>query len=50
MNGNTFLDTNILVFGYSFSELDRQRIAMTLIAEDNTFKPSLSTPEFHLSG
>ncbi len=32
-----FLDTNILVYSYSYSEKDKQKIAQSLIANSNSF-------------
>lgn len=37
MKDSVFLDTNILVFGYSYTELKKQRIARKLIAEQNSY-------------
>lgn len=37
MNDNVFIDTNVIVFGYSFTEPDKQRIARQLISESNSF-------------
>ena len=37
MNDNVFLDTNIIVFGYSFTEPDKQSKARQLISETNSF-------------
>ena len=37
MNGNIFLDTNILIYGYSFAELEKQHFARQLIAENDSF-------------
>ena len=37
MSDNVFLDSNVLVYSYSNSELDKQVIARKLIAESNSF-------------
>lgn len=37
MKDNVFFDTNILVFAYSYTELEKQRLARQLIAESNSF-------------
>jgi predicted nucleic acid-binding protein len=37
MSDNVFLDSNVLVYSYSNSELDKQLIARKLIAESNSF-------------
>jgi predicted nucleic acid-binding protein len=37
MSDNIFLDSNVLVYSYSNSELDKQSIARKLIAESNSF-------------
>lgn len=37
MNDNVFLDSNILVYSYSNSEIDKQDIARKLITENNSF-------------
>lgn len=37
MNDNVFLDSNILVYSYSNSEIDKQNIARKLITENNSF-------------
>jgi hypothetical protein len=37
MNDNVFLDTNIIVFGYSFTEAEKQSKARQLIAESDSF-------------
>lgn len=37
MNDNVFLDTNIIVFSYSYTEPEKQRKARQLIVESNSF-------------
>jgi predicted nucleic acid-binding protein len=37
MSASVFLDTNVLVYSYSFAELDKQRIARNCISENNSF-------------
>lgn len=37
MSDNVFLDTNILVYSYSTTEKDKQRISRKLIAESNSY-------------
>ncbi|MBO9561570.1 MAG: PIN domain-containing protein [Niastella sp.] len=37
MNDNVFLDSNILVYSYSNSEIQKQEIARQLIADNNSF-------------
>ena len=37
MKGNSFLDTNILVYSYSDTETEKQIIARTIISNNNTF-------------
>ncbi len=37
MNDRIFLDTNILVYSYSYAELEKQKIARKYIAEYNSF-------------
>ena len=37
MNGNVFLDTNILVYSYSSSEITKQAIARKIITDSNSF-------------
>lgn len=37
MNDRVFIDTNVLVMGYSFTEVDKQHIARKLIAGSNSF-------------
>lgn len=37
MNDNVFLDSNILVYSYSNSEIPKQEIARRLIADSNSF-------------
>ena len=37
MNDKVFLDTNILVYSYSFTELDKQKISRKLIEETDSY-------------
>jgi len=37
MNDKVFLDSNILVYSYSDTELEKQHIARNIIAENNSF-------------
>jgi predicted nucleic acid-binding protein len=37
MNDSFFLDTNVLVYSYSNSEIDKQKIARKLIAESSSY-------------
>lgn len=37
MNANVFFDTNIIIYSYSNSETDKQRIARNLIGSNNSF-------------
>lgn len=37
MSGKVFLDTNILVYSYSYAELEKQRIARQLVTENDSF-------------
>ncbi|MEE4287516.1 MAG: PIN domain-containing protein [Mariniphaga sp.] len=37
MNDKVFFDTNILVYSYSFTELDKQRISRKLIEETDSY-------------
>ncbi|MCW5909538.1 MAG: PIN domain-containing protein [Cyclobacteriaceae bacterium] len=37
MNGNVFIDTNLLVYSYSYAEPEKQRIAQQLISGDTSF-------------
>lgn len=37
MNANIFLDSNIIVYSYSNSEIDKQEIARKLIIESNSY-------------
>lgn len=37
MSDSVFLDTNILVFAYSFTELEKQNIARQIIINSNSF-------------
>jgi len=37
MNDSVFLDTNILVYSYSFAELDKQGVARHLIDQHDSF-------------
>ncbi|MCU0361712.1 MAG: PIN domain-containing protein [Bacteroidia bacterium] len=36
MNDKIFLDTNILVYSYSYAEVEKQKIARELISENNS--------------
>ena len=37
MTDNVFLDTNVLVYSYSNSEIDKQKIARKLVGESNSY-------------
>ncbi len=37
MNDRVFLDTNILVYAYSKTELEKQRVARDLVLNNNSF-------------
>jgi predicted nucleic acid-binding protein len=37
MSDKVFFDTNILVYSYSFTELDKQKIARKIIEEANSY-------------
>lgn len=37
MNGNVFIDTNLLVYSYSYAEPEKQKIAQELISENTSF-------------